>query len=264
MVQKLCNDVDDFGKCNFQCFVTGQGHVRSKCKHHQNLADKLYQREVRLRISSRQLRGSRMENCRLRRKATISSIENDNVRRIALKLDSIRDNSRKYVIISDVIDQTMNLNQIKLRGKSKSITFTETDILHKRSMQPVSNHKKILSDVLLAIKIIFPLCPYIVVKLLTSEAGDVEQSTHLDYVPNELSIKNLSEFHFSAIISFEEGTVLLVGSDRIKIPIPLSSMLFFRGDMPPAGAGYSEVNRRLFISVSCDKFPVTDDVSLFI
>ena len=52
----------------------------------------------------------------------------------------------------------------------------------------------------------------------------------------------------------------------VKTPMgsPLRFMLFCRGDMFHAGAGYLTVNRRLFLSVSCDEIPVTDDVSLFI
>ena len=58
------------------------------------------------------------------------------------------------------------------------------------------------------------------------------------------------------------GTILLVGEGRKTVSIPLPSMLFFRGDITHAGAGYIVENARVFISVSSDAFPVTDDVSL--
>ena len=51
-----------------------------------------------------------------------------------------------------------------------------------------------------------------------------------------------------------------VNQCRESVDIPLYSMLFFRGDMPHAGAGYSKTNHRLFLSVSLDKFPVTENV----
>ena len=40
------------------------------------------------------------------------------------------------------------------------------------------------------------------------------------------------------------------------------SMLFFGGDMPHAGAKYFNENCLLFLSVSSDKFPFTDDVHI--
>ena len=68
--------------------------------------------------------------------------------------------------------------------------------------------------------------------------------------------------HYSALISLEENTTLLVGKGRKTASIPLHSMIFFRGDMTHAGAGYTEENSRLFISVSSAAFPATEDVSL--
>lgn len=60
------------------------------------------------------------------RKTVIASIENDNVRRIAKHVDSIKDNNRKYVIVSNVIGNNLNSQHIILTGKVESITFTAT------------------------------------------------------------------------------------------------------------------------------------------
>ena len=107
-------------------------------------------------------------------------------------------------------------------------------------MQTVRNPRAILANVLSAIRKIFPECSKIIVKMLTSKAGDTAQAIHTDFVSNALlPIKlELKSFHYSAIISFEPNTRLLIGSNRDEFQIPLHSMLFFRGDMLHAGAGY--------------------------
>ena len=127
-------------------------------------------------------------------------------------------------------------------------------------MQAVRIPEDILSDVLSALKIVFSKCVHIVVKLLTSFPGDPQQPLHQDFDKEKKPVPNLSEFHYSAIVSLEENTRLIVGRLRESIDIPLHSMLIIRGDMLHAGAGYTDKNRRLFISASCDKFPVTGNV----
>lgn len=130
-------------------------------------------------------------------------------------------------------------------------------------MRTIRDPESFLPDVLRAVKIVFAKCDIIVAKLLISTDGDEEQLTHLDFEREETNyVTMLSEFHYSAIISIEENTRLLVGESRKSVDIPLYSMLLFRGDMPHAGAGYSKKNQRLFLSVSSNKFPVTDDVFL--
>jgi hypothetical protein len=103
-------------------------------------------------------------------------------------------------------------------------------------------------------------------KVLKSQAGDTPQTTHTDYVPPDMKIRiaNLQEFHYSAVISIEENTRLLVGKSRSSVDIPLHGMIFFRGDMLHAGAGYITHNSRLFMSVSSRPFPATNDVSLLL
>ena len=128
-------------------------------------------------------------------------------------------------------------------------------------MQKLKNPEDILSDVLEAIRIVFSECHNIVVKLLKSEQGDTQQTSHSDYVPEFKSLRSLSQFHYSAIISIVENTKLIVGESEV-VKIPLHSMLFFRGDVAHARAGYEFGNTRLFLSASLDTFPTTDDVNL--
>ena len=59
-------------------------------------------------------------------------------------------------------------------------TLWKYDIL--RSMQPLRKPEAILGNVIVAISIVFPQCSNIIVKMLTSKAGDIAQVTHTDYV----------------------------------------------------------------------------------
>ena len=88
-------------------------------------------------------------------------------------------------------------------------------------------------------KIDFSKCVNIAVKLITSIAGDSEQQTHTDFAKEVNSLINLSQFHYSAIVSLEENTRLLIGPLRVSVDISLHSMLLSRGDMEHAGAAYS-------------------------
>ena len=131
-------------------------------------------------------------------------------------------------------------------------------------MQEIDKPEDLIGDVLQAINYVFTGCPTIIVKLLTSQKGDRQQLLHTDYVPNDstITMKNLNHFHYSALISIEQDTKLVIGSSLEVVDIPLHSMLFFRGDMVHAGAAYELGNHRIFLSASSEPFPVTDDVSL--
>jgi hypothetical protein len=81
----------------------------------------------------------------------------------------------------------------------------------------------------------------------------------------KIRIANLQEFHYlAAVISIEENPRSLVGKSRSSVDIPLHWIIFFRGDMLHAGAGYITHNARLFLSVSSRPFPATNDVSLLL
>jgi hypothetical protein len=148
-----------------------------------------------------------------------------------------------------VIKRKVLIKKLVFQGPQELITFSDMGGPYKRSMQTIRNPENVLFDVLSAIRIVFVMFNVIVVKLLRSELGDTEQLTHVDFdVENANNVEDLSEFNYSAIISIQPNTKLLVGKSRKSVDIPLHSMLFFRADMPHAGAGYSEQNNRLFLS----------------
>ena len=101
------------------------------------------------------------------------------------------------------------------------------------------------------------MCKSIKAKILRSMAGDVPQALHRDHAPtaSTKAIKSLSSYHYSAVISFEDDTRLIIGEKEIDIQ--RFSMLFYRGDMDHAGAGYTKCNGRLFLSISSKSFPVS-------
>lgn len=133
-------------------------------------------------------------------------------------------------------------------------------------MQTVQNAKDLIPEVSEALRVVFPDCTEIAVKVIRSESDDTPQLTHNDFAPtlHTKKIQNLKGFHYSAIIGLQNGTHLLVGEENKSIHIPRSSMMFFRGDMDHAGAGYNELNERLFISISSHAFPASEDVLLLL
>lgn len=193
------------------------------------------------------------------RRNNLISTEDLEVRRIAEVLDKIF-KKEAYVIVPNVIKH-LTLRDIRTTGPKEPINFGGKSP-SKRSMQRVSNPQNYLSNVMEAMRVVFPGCDKLVVKLLQSEAGDLAQDTHTDFRPDATTkpMKNLSAFHYSALISFQKNTRLLCHMSRTEIDIPLHSMMFFRGDFPHAGAAYRQKHCRLFISLSSASFPLTEDV----
>jgi hypothetical protein len=173
-------------------------------------------------------------------------------------------NNHQYVIVPDVVDEMVATSNIRLKGRREMITFSSAEGPYLRSMKEVSAPERYVPNILAAVKLVFPLCTERKLKLLTSEGGDVAQTNHTNYVTPEAKIRiaNLQEFHYSAVISIEQNTRLLVGESRKSIDIPLRAMLFFRDDMLHAGAGYPVANSRLFLSILSHPFPATKDVLL--
>ena len=98
-------------------------------------------------------------------------------------------------------------------------------------MQAVENAKDLMPEVLEAVRVVFPDCTEIAVKVIRSESGDTPQLTHNDFAPahHPKRIQNLKGFHHSAIIGLQNGTHLLVGEENKSIHIPCSSMVFLEG-----------------------------------
>jgi hypothetical protein len=276
VVTKTCNYTFGENVCSQLCHKTKGGRLTAKCKIHLKQAakksnnrlkkknEKAVPSSILLRDKEKSAFNSkvRMQIYREGRKKAILNIENPNARRIATSLNLIKDN-KKYIIVRNVISTSLKFTDIVLKGKAEPITFTDDKPPYTRTMQALKNPELVLPDVLEAIGVVFSECEHILVKKLMSKAGDIEQITHLDFVQaRSTSVRTLSHFHYSAIISLEDNTQLLVGKSRIPVYIPLHAMLFFRGDMPHAGAGYPLGNSRLFLSASSNTFPVTYDVYL--
>ena len=271
----ICNYKFGNKVCLKECHKTDGGRVTSKCKKHLNQAAKKSRKKLRSKVESSSKKhaltarateifdaNNRQKKSRGGRQDAIEAIENDNVKRMAAVLNRMKD-SRKYVIVANAVASTLKPEDFKLTGVAEPINFSNRTPPFLRTMQALEDPSVHLSDVLDAIKSVFSGCCNITVKLLKSKPGDIAQDKHTDYVPDKATpIKSLSAFHYSALISLEDDTTLLVGRGSKTVSIPLHSMIFFRGDMPHAGDGYTEENSRLFISASSDLFPVTDDIAL--
>lgn len=115
---------------------------------------------------------------------------------------------------NSILSSTQLSDINKLKGRAESIIFMATEYSYKRTMQT-----EVLSYVL---RIVFAMSNVIEVKRLESSAGDIEQMTHVDFKRKESNyVKNLSEFHYSAIISTEQDTQLLVAESRESVNIPV-------------------------------------------
>lgn len=264
----ICNE-EGCGKCVYKSVG---GVVKYKCQDHHNEAGRISKRKQRKKklesedsetyvATTRHNANLRMKKSRDARKLMLDGIEDANVKRLATAFDSLKTN-RKWVLVNNVLPDTFSNSNIKLKGRAMPINFGKTKVASTRTMQEVKNPEDILTDIMSALQHVFPECVHVAIKLLKSRAGDLSQSTHLDH-QNHLPLPSkLSEFHYSAIISIEDSTSILVGKtdNQVSYDIPKYSMFLFRGDLPHAGAGYPSGNSRLFISISSDKFKVTDDV----
>ena len=84
-------------------------------------------------------------------------------------------------------------------------------------------------DVIKAINKVLTHCPTLVFKLLKSAKGDPVQDNHADFAPddsNPAAITDLKGYHYSAIISIQDDTRLLIGESRVEVDIPKYSMIF--------------------------------------
>lgn len=192
-------------------------------------------------------------------KHTVDEIIDGETRRIAKKLMTFRKRSRPYVIVKDVIEN-IDVESIKLEGLFETIIFSNNASL-KRMMCDISD-VSCAGNVLNALKVVFPGCNEVKVKLIRSYAGDIPQLTHTDFDTKLITnrVHDLKHFHYSAIIAIEDGTHLLTGIDSKRVDIPKNSMMLFRGDFPHAGGGYAKTNSRIFISISCPLAPLDSSV----
>lgn len=200
---------------------------------------------------------------RATKKASLQSIEDQSLQRIATELTVLktpRKDPLMYIIVRDVING-VSVNSLKLE-KKEPITFgTEISL---RTMYDIVGTPKKLACVLDALTFVFPGCKYVKTKVIKSKAGDLAQLTHTDYNSELINnrIKSLADFHYSAIIALQPDTHLLIGRDRVRVEIPVNAMLLFRGDCPHAGGAYPVANSRIFLSLSSDFHPLDNKVYL--
>ena len=271
----VCNHKTDGNQCCRPRHVTSGGMTRAKCTVHFNAAKKESTLKLNakrsdedpdnlLSVKRESIRqsGQRMQHYRKGRKDDLNLITEPNVTRIATILDTIK-NDNEYVIVQNAIKGPINTDNFIEIGNAEAISFSGQKGPYKRWMQDIEQ-PEFLADVRSAIQHVFPKCIHYNVKCLTSYSGDIAQDLHQDFVPDDSTcvMHDLKVFHFSAIVSIQNGTKLIIGSEKEIVPIPLYSMLLFRGDMTHAGAGYDEENSRIFISVSSELFPQRDGVLL--
>lgn len=182
--------------------------------------------KVRLNSQSR----DRNRAYRNRRRESLHKIVDAKVKAIASRLDTIKD-GQHYVIIPNVVSNLLTVDDIVREGDIKPIDFTSATGPVTRTMQAVQNAKDLIPEVLEALRVVFPDCTEIVVKVIRSESDDTPQLTHNDFAPtlHTKRIQNLKGFHYSAIIGLQNGTHLLVGEENKSIHIPRSSMMFLEG-----------------------------------
>ena len=268
-----CTSVGEGSPCQMKRHIQKGGRVRPLCKIHlakynRDNASKNYLKKTkdlselelnafRKRITEESVKRTQ-KSINLRQDVLLSIVDSE-VQRISRILDRIK-KKEAYVIVPNAI-RPITIRDIKIKARAKFITFGSTRP-YKRTMQAVSNATDYLSSVITALSTVFPKCDKLLVKLLKSQAGDTAQELHTDFTPTQTTtaIKDLSGYHYSALISFEENTRLLCDTEKKEIHIPLFSMILFRGDFRHAGAAYPATNHRLFLSLSSESFPETEDV----
>ena len=184
--------------CLEKAHCTSGGNQRAKCCKHlarQNQKNRVIKAtafntleapEVVLQLNAKKKVACaiRTRKCRSNRNKRLIAIENREIRRIAIFLDTIL-SGKEYVIVPNAIASVVKVSKIKLKGTAEPITFSSQGPPYLRSMQALQNPDAYLKNVINAIKLVFPRCVHFKVKLLRSKAGDTEQTTHTDFVPKD-------------------------------------------------------------------------------
>jgi hypothetical protein len=196
-------------------------------------------------------------------KDNLTGIEDVKIKRLTEQLTILKTTGQKFLIIENVIED-LAPNKIKRKGVKEPITFSDAKAPPTRSMQLVKEPNKYIPHILAALKLTFPGCNKVIVKIISSADNDLPQLTHTDFDLKHIHkrVSSLAQFHYSALIALEPNTHLLIGIERKRVDIPIRSMLIIRGDMPHAGGEYTTANERIFISLSSEFYPVTDKVYL--
>ena len=115
-----------------------------------------------LKRESIKLSGQRKQRYRQDRKDKLNLITDPYVKRIATKLNTIR-NDTEYVSISDAISGPININDFTKIGDAQAIPFSGQEELYMRWMQDIEQPDSLV-DVRKAIEHVFPICIHYNVK----------------------------------------------------------------------------------------------------
>jgi hypothetical protein len=203
----------------------------------------------------------RKEKSRLLQKNALKTISDTETGKIALVLAKLKERKRQYVLVSDVL-VNFDVKTLRLTRTVDPITFTDEKAAITRTMTAILNPTACFSNVITAMKQVFPGCTNFKYKLIESLANDPPQLLHTDFDTNLIykKITSLDSFHYSAIIALQPNAHLLIGKERARVDIPVGGMIVFRGDMPHAGGGYETPNARIFISLSSNIYPLSNAV----
>ena len=108
----------------------------------------------------------------------------------------------------------------------------------------------------------------IVIKELISEPDCGRQDEHVDCsILEEHRRVPVSVRQYSALVALESGTTIDIceGIEYHTVPVPTGRMIMWdAGRCHHAGSNYTKRNSRLFISVASRKFPISEDVGIFL
>lgn len=253
-------------KCARARHVTKGGNVHKFCTFHVMKTTALSKRVTKVlsheeSIAVREKARLKMVLHRARKKKVLEDIVDPEVQIIATQMSKLKERQLGFIIIDKVIEN-LDPNTIKLMGFSEPIDFTDSKAPVLRTMQEVDTPSDYIANVLKAIDIVFPGCQNQCVKMIKSLPNDLPQLTHTDFDVSLINnrVSTLSAFHYSVIITLQDETHLLIGTERVRQNIPVNSMIMFRGDLPHAGGGYAADNSRIFISVSSEFYPQSSSV----
>ena len=105
-----------FAKCNYHLSLASRKSRKARAKKSKNPTDDKAAKNEQSRLS--------MEKCRETRKLQIVAIKNGNILRISTLIDKIKTH-QGYVIVPNVISSFLMASEIKLKGKSEPINFSQ-------------------------------------------------------------------------------------------------------------------------------------------
>ena len=130
--QKICNFKYGETSSLEGCSKSSDGRCLAKCNYHLNLAHRK-SRKARAKKSKNPIfdKAAKNDESRLSmkkfretRKLQIVAIKNDNILRISALIDRMKSH-QEYVIVPNVISGSLMASEIKLKGRSEPINFSQ-------------------------------------------------------------------------------------------------------------------------------------------